>query len=65
MAKPKQFPAAFINVIAEEGTKEDAVQHLQETWNQFMCLQTALVGLGFTKAQINKMSRDGNLGKVF
>lgn len=65
MAKPKQFPAAFINVIAEEGTKGDAVQHLQETWNQFMSLQTALIGLGFTKAQINKMSRDGNLGKVF
>lgn len=65
MAKPKQFPAAFINVIAEEGTKGDAIQHLQETWNSLMSLQTALIGLGFTKAQINKMSRDGNLGKVF
>lgn len=65
MAKHKQYPAAFINTIAEEGTKEDAVMHLQATWNDLMNLHTALIGLGFTKAQINKMQREGNLGKVF
>jgi hypothetical protein len=65
MAKPKQFPAAFINVIAEEGTKEDAIQHLQETWNCLMSLHHALIGLGFTHGQIKAMERDGKLGKVF
>jgi Holliday junction resolvasome RuvABC DNA-binding subunit len=66
MAKVKKHhPAAFINVIAEEGTKEDAVQHLQQTWNNLMNLHIALVGLGFTKAQINKMQNEGILGKVF
>jgi hypothetical protein len=65
MAKLKQFPAAFINVIAEEGTKEDAIMHLQETWNCLMSLHTALIGLGFTKAQIKTMEREGKLGKVF
>ena len=27
-------PAAFINAIAEEGTKEEAVKYLQVTWNE-------------------------------
>lgn len=65
MAKSKQYPAAFINVIAEEGSKGDAIEHLQQTWNQLMSLQSALIGLGFTKGQINQMSREGKLGKVF
>lgn len=65
MAKVKQHPAAFINVIAEEGTKDDAVYHLQDTWNKLMNLQLALHGLGFTKPQINKMCAEGALGKVF
>ncbi len=30
----KHYPAAFINVIAEEGTMEDAIHYLQETWNE-------------------------------
>lgn len=66
MAKiKKHHPAAFINAIAEEGTKEDAVTHLQNTWNNLMNLHFALVGLGFSKAQINKMQNEGVLGKVF
>jgi hypothetical protein len=32
----RHFPAAFINNIAEEGTKEEAIQWLQKIWNQFM-----------------------------
>jgi hypothetical protein len=65
VAKAKQHPAAFINAIAEEGTKEEAVTWLQSTWNELMNLQLALVGLGFTKAQINLMMKEGKLGKVF
>ena len=30
----KHHPAAFINAIAEEGTKEEAIKYLQETWNE-------------------------------
>lgn len=30
----KHYPAAFINAIADEGTKAEAIQFLQETWNE-------------------------------
>lgn len=30
-----RYPAAFINAIAEEGTKAEAVEWLQRTWNEF------------------------------
>ena len=41
MAKLKHHPAAFINAIAEEGTKEDAILlHLQQTWDHLMNLQS-------------------------
>lgn len=65
MAKAKQHPAAFINVIAEEGTKADAIIHLQQTWSELMNLEVALIGLGFQKIQINQMKREGKLGKVW
>jgi hypothetical protein len=29
-----QHTAAFINAIAEEGTKDEAVEWLQKTWNE-------------------------------
>lgn len=41
MAYPHQ-PAAFINAIAEEGTKAEAVKFLQEQWNECCALRTAL-----------------------
>ena len=28
-----KHPAAFINVIAEDGTKAEAIEYLQETWD--------------------------------
>lgn len=65
MAKAKHHPSAFINAIAEEGSKEDAIQHFQATWNDLMNLHLALIGLGFTKGQINKMQKEAALGKVF
>jgi hypothetical protein len=30
----KHHPAAFINNIRDEGTKEEALLYLQETWNE-------------------------------
>lgn len=31
-----KHPAAFINAIAEEGTKAEAIKYLQETWDDYM-----------------------------
>jgi hypothetical protein len=35
-------PAAFINAIAEEGTKSEAIEWLQRTWNENCELRAAL-----------------------
>lgn len=37
----KHYPAAFINAIAEEGTKEEAIRYLQSTWNELCELKEA------------------------
>lgn len=29
-----RYPAAFINAIAEEGTKDEAILYLQKTWDE-------------------------------
>ena len=34
--------AAFINAIAEEGTKAEAIEWLQKQWNETCALQKAL-----------------------
>ena len=39
-----RHPAAFINNIAEEGTKSEAIEWLQKTWDELQDL----------KQQINK-----------
>lgn len=36
---PQHFPASFINQISETGTKEEAVQYLQEIWNELQSLK--------------------------
>jgi hypothetical protein len=36
MTYKAKHPAAFINVIHEEGTKEDAVLWLQKIWDEYM-----------------------------
>jgi len=36
-------PAAFINAIAEEGTKAEAVEWLQKTWDECCALRAALL----------------------
>ena len=34
--------AAFINAIAEEGTKEEAIEWLQKTWNELCYIRKNL-----------------------
>lgn len=60
-----KHPAAFINIIADEGNKKEAVRYLQETWDELMNVQLALIKLGFTRDQFNEMKEKGSLGKVF
>ena len=38
-------PAAFINNIADEGTKAEAVAYLQKQWNETCALRAALKDL--------------------
>jgi hypothetical protein len=40
-----KHPAAFINVIAEEGTKAEAVEWLQRTWDELCDLRQGHVVL--------------------
>ena len=43
--EPKEYPhvpAAFINAIADEGTKKEAIEWLQKTWNEACWLRSAL-----------------------
>lgn len=60
-----KHPAAFINVIAEDGDKAEAIDYLQQTWDELMNLKLALHKLGFNTDQINQMIAEGTLGKVF
>ena len=43
--KYPHVPAAFINAIAEEGTKAEAIQWLQEQWNETCALRAELKAL--------------------
>lgn len=61
----RSHPAAFINNIADEGTKDEAIMFLQETWDELINLKLSLLKLGFTKDQVKKMCEEGSLGKVF
>lgn len=58
-------PAAFINAIAEEGNKAEAIEFFSQTWNELVNLEIALVRLGFTRKQLEIMKKDATLGKVF
>lgn len=42
MSSEKHHPAAFINAIAEEGTKAEAVEWLQMQWNENCELRATL-----------------------
>ncbi len=44
--EPKEYPyarAAFINAIADEGSKAEAIQWLQKTWNELMWVRRNLL----------------------
>lgn len=43
--KYPHVPAAFINAIAEEGTKAEAIHYLQETWNELCAARRELRAL--------------------
>jgi hypothetical protein len=45
MTYKAKHPAAFINVIHEEGTKEDAVLWLQKIWDEYMELNIRITKL--------------------
>jgi hypothetical protein len=42
MTDHPHVPAAFINAIAEEGTKAEAITWLQKQWNETCALRKAL-----------------------
>lgn len=42
MTNYPHVPAAFINAIAEEGTKAEAIEWLQKTWNELCATRAAL-----------------------
>lgn len=58
-------PAAFINSIAEEGAKAEAIEFLSQTWSELVNLEIALIRLGFTRSQLEVMKKEATLGKVF
>jgi hypothetical protein len=43
MTDAPHTPAAFINAIAEEGTKQEAIQWLQKIWNELAETKRLLV----------------------
>lgn len=56
-----QHNAAFINAIADEGDKTEAVFWLQRTWDDLMNLRLAMIKLGWTSSQIQAMMDKGRL----
>lgn len=42
MKEYPHVPAAFINSIADEGSKREAVEWLQRTWNELCALRGAV-----------------------
>lgn len=51
MTNYPRVPAAFINVIAEGGTKQEAVEYLQSTWNEVCFLKEKILELEFANKQ--------------
>jgi len=53
--------AAFINVIADGGDFEEAIEWLQRTWDDYVNMRIALIKLGYSKEQIDSMRDKGDL----
>ncbi len=51
-------PAAFINAIAEEGTKAEAIEYLQRQWNETCALRAALEKIARSNTAYGIISRN-------
>lgn len=58
-------PAAFINAIAEEGTKQEAVEWLQKEWNENRRLTRELAQMAAQKAKAERDRDDALSGCQF
>jgi len=54
-----KYNAAFINNIAEEGNKIEAIEYLQRTWDDLQNLRIALAKRGYTVREINRAQDSG------
>lgn len=53
-----KHPAAFINAIAEEGTKEEAIFFLQKTWDELCDLKEKVNAISLGLGHITDGSKD-------
>ena len=60
MKSMAKYPAAFINVLAEEGTHSDTLDALQDVWDELQNLRTALIKSGCTFTEVNAMQKTGH-----
>lgn len=59
MTEYPHVPAAFINAIAEEGTKDEAVAWLQKQWNETCALRAALKPFAEAADSLDDEHKDG------
>lgn len=52
----KRHNAAFINAIGEEGTRAEAIEWLQRTWDECCDLRKQLRDLGFEPVKVKEQS---------
>ena len=52
--------AAFINALADEGSKLETLEFLQQTWDDLQNLRIALIKLGWTSKEIQIMMDTGS-----
>jgi hypothetical protein len=68
MSTAPHCPAAFINAIHDDGTKEEAVKFLQETWNELVQARTELRRMGTLLkrcATVMEVNDPGNYKDIF
>ncbi len=52
MSQATHYPAAFINIIADEGTKAEAIQYLQKTWNELQDMRAQYAAMTAAMSRI-------------
>ena len=55
MAYTPKYPAAFINTIADEGTKAEAIEWLQRTWDDYIDCTKEIIEL---RAKVIELEKD-------